>query len=309
MGSLLSWTSPQDPACDFTPDFLGTLLEYSDYNSLPGQVDLTCLTFGGVVYGNYDANWNLSFANPIGFINPQLYAYIGLTKHIQLEFALSPLTIFFRNRSATTLQDLNVGLGFQFLWDKKGTAVPNLRFDANLVLPTGKYEHLNPFLEQADQGGRGTYGGICTLVVNKTFYNIPCHTYNFALNISYYFYGVADVHGINVYSQGLPLNGRGKPGSEILIDFAMEYAFSKHYALALDFQYTHVQKNVLHTHFPGSHQKLTLTSPSADLFQVVPVLEFMINPTIGFYAGASWSLIGRNIASFAQLVLGMDLTF
>jgi hypothetical protein len=107
------------PSCDFAPTFSGTLLEYDNINEAPGDVSLFTSLYGGGSYGVYDDNWGLTVSNSYGIINPAIFGYVGVTKHIQLEFTLQSQTIFFNHHSKTHFGDVTAGLGFQFLWDKK----------------------------------------------------------------------------------------------------------------------------------------------------------------------------------------------
>lgn len=299
------------PSCDFIPQFSGTLLEFDNINEPQGSVSLFASLYGGGSFGIYDNNWGLTINNSYGIINPEVFGYIGLTKYIQFEFTMQAQTIFFNDRSTTHFGDVTAGLGFQFLWDQKNTPTPNLRLDINAIFPTGKYQNLDPLFNSNDANSNGAYGGTITFVLNKLFHNIPCHPYYLSLNLSYTQYGKTSIKGFNAYGGSLDTQGIIHPGSQILLNLATEYAFSKKYAFALDVQYSHVFAPT----FRGTSGYNPTTAMGAiflasqDMFSLTPAFEFTVNPNLAFYVGVSFSLIGRNTPSYAVGNASMSYTF
>ena len=299
------------PSCDFTPTFLGTLLEFDNVNENPRDISLFATLYAGGSYGIYDNKWGLTVANSYGLISPEIFGYIGITKHIQAEFFIPIQTLFFNHHCTTHLGDITAGLGFQFLWEQKNNATPNIRLDLNALFPTGKYDNLDPIFNVNDANGNGAYGGVITFVVDKIFYNIPCHPYNLGLNLSYTQYGKASVKGITAYGGSLTTKGTARPGSTILLNLATEYAFSKKYNFALDVTYAHTFSSKFHgitgKNPDGSIGAMFLASE--DILSLTPALEFIVTPTLGFYLGASFSVIGRNTPSYATGNASISYTF
>lgn len=299
----------------YTPYFVGTILEYPSSNQSPGQTSLQYIMFGGPNYGAYNNGWAMQTGNHYNIINSQLWAYIGITNYLQFEFQVAETTTFFKGKNTTHFGPTVAGLGFQFMWDEKGTPKPNLRIDILETFPTGKHQNLSPYFETNDATGNGSYETSFVFVVQKNFWTIPNHAFNINASLAYTYLHKTNVHGLNVYGGATNTRGKVWPGDTLIFTLSSEYLFIQtkdfELGLALDTQYTHTLRTKFHG-FSGTNSdgsKALITHKSKDLFSILPALEIAFSPNLAVYIGAFFSITGRNTNSFAQGVFSIVGTF
>lgn len=297
--------------CDVEPEFFGSLLELSSTNQDPGEISLQPYLYGGYIYGSYNNDWSFSSSPQYGILNPQVVGYIGLNKYVEIDFTLQSQTVFLNNRAETHLSDFTAGFGFQFLWENKQTATPNIRLVILETFPTGKFENLGPDFGGYNATGYGAFSTFFGLVANKTFYNNPCHPFNLSANIAYFYTCDTKVHGINSYGGGSGTKGKVSPGDAVYLLLSYESFINHLLTFTLDFQYIHTFK----TNFDGvlgvdiDGVSFEISQNSSDLFTLTPAIEFTFNDYLSCYIGAYLTLFGRNTAATAQGAFSLIYSF
>ncbi len=123
----------------------------------------------------------------------------GLSEWMDSQWSI-PFTI---NKSEgkkhEALGDISVLLGFQALNQKPNSYIPNLRITIQEVIPTGRYDGLNP----SDKGTGATGAGSYQTVLSLNFeYLAKINDLNYfrpRLSLSYAYALPNKVHGLNVY--------------------------------------------------------------------------------------------------------------
>ena len=297
------------------PNFAGTVLEFSSSNQNPGQFSIQPLMFLGPYYGSYANDWSLKPTNHYLLVNYQAFGYLGFTKHVQLEFNITSATTAFNGRSTTHLGDSQIGLGFQFLWEERGTPKPNLRFVVLETIPTGAFQNLDPHFMSNDATGFGSYQTDFIFVLKKNFYNIPGHPWNLNASLSYSYFHKTNLHGVNAYFSSPLTDGTIRPRGNLLATFSNEYFLWQKGTFTLNFAIDWTYEHIFKSEFKGilddtlPRRKRKYCTPSQDIFNVLPALEFVFGDHFAFYLGAYFTLLGRNTSSFAQGVFSVAGTF
>jgi|GEM_PF-1339089 len=298
------------PSCDFTPLFYGTLLELPTTNNDPGELTLQPYLYGGACFGVFDNNWNLQ-SGGFGSLNPQLLVYLGLTKHLQIFAEIGSQTIWYHGHSSSDFSDSFLGLGWQFLWDQKGKATPNLILNSVVLFPTGTYQRLGTKFNGFNASGFGSYAAGLGLVIDKTFYSNPCHPLNLALDFGYVYPFKTSLHGINTYGGAENTRGTYHLGGRAFVFLAAEYYINSSLTFSLDVQYQHGFTPTF-TGFAGSYptgEPALILTKSDDELVVSPAIELGFTPQMALYIGGFFTVAGRNVAAYAQGVLSFLISF
>lgn len=304
------YAAQSSPVCDFTPIFYGTLLEFATVNNAPGELSVQPYIYGGICRGYFDNNWNL-IHDSFGIINPELFIYLGLTRHMQFSAFVDSQTVWYKGHSATSWGDSYCGLGWQFLWDQKNTPIPNLRLDTLAVFPTGKYKHLGMDFNGNNSSGLGSYGAIFVLVTNKIFYINPCHPIDVSLDVGYVYLGKTNVQGVNAYGGGPDTHGTIDPKGRAFVFFDLEYYINSRLNFALDVQYEHGFSSPFKGflgNLPDNTPATIVTEPS-DEWTVLPALEIGFTKDMALYVGVYLTVAGRNTQALAEGVVSFLVAF
>jgi hypothetical protein len=117
--------------------------------------------------------------------------------------------------------------------------VPSVALVTNLVLPTGKHDHLDAL---KNGHGSGSFAPEIGFNVQQYFLLKNDRLLRGRINILKDFPLSTDVHGRSVYGTGPDFRGRARPGSKTTLILGAEYSLTKGWVLAFDVEADHWSK-------------------------------------------------------------------
>ncbi len=256
-----------------------------------------------------DTLWNLQFRTP---------GWIGLTQWADLK--LSPVWSWnYRDGQAQwTLNDCSAQLSIQLYKDTLPYKnwLPSIKVCLRETFPTGKYQKLNPDKLGTDGGGMGTYATAVSINFSKILSFPGAQFLNLRLNALYSFPTSLHVKGFNAYGGGAGTDGIVDPEKTVILIFAFEYAFTRNWVIACDFQGLYSSK----THFRGKPGMVPRSdsdinpagiparseNQAAIQYSATPSIEYNWSENVGVLAGVWLTLGGKNSSHFTTGVITLN---
>ncbi|MFL6734391.1 MAG: hypothetical protein ACJ8EY_06825 [Sphingomicrobium sp.] len=149
--------------------------------------------------------------------------------------------------------------------------VPSVALVTNLVLPTGKHDHLGEF---RSGHGSGSFAPEIGINVQQYFLLKNGRLLRGRINILKDFPLRTDVRGRSVYGTGPDFRGRARPGSKTTMIVGAEYSLTREWVLAFDVEADHWGS----THVSGRHAPggplVKQTSPGSWSVGFAPAVEY-----------------------------------
>lgn len=299
--------SHQEP---YEPYFSGSILALPATNMKQGQSTFAPYLVFSNTYGEYKSWWNIEEDSNTWGINPFFEYLYGITDNIGLELYTSFISNFKKGQTATHFQDSIIVLGFQISNDIQGTWIPDFRLDLEEILPTGKYQNLNPKKFGIDSTGQGSWQTGFNLIVQKKF---PTKNHFLLLKwtLGYLFPASVHVRNLNAYGGGYGTRGKAYPGQTVNMFFSGEYSITQNWVFAFDTFFFRQRKAT----FSGKRGK----KPDGTLQQVglpysyqlsfAPQIEYNFSPYSGFLVGLWASLVGKNTPAFYSGIIAYYVVF
>lgn len=277
------------------PWFMGTLLAIFPENIAPQKFLFETTWFHTRFYGAYGPNSSLIQSRNVHADAILFLFETGITKDIDVAITFTETYARASEGVVAHLGDIYLQFGFQVARDKKGSWIPDIRVLAGSLFPTGKFENLNPLLMGADISGGGAFAPFLGLVIQKIFYNIPCHPYSINFNFLVFEHSSVHVHGANIFGGAPGTRGVVHPGEDFIFNLAYEFKFNKHWGWGVDLHYTYQNRSSFHNEggdvsFPGA--------PSSNVFSVAPEIEYNLSASVAIEFALWYSLLTRNSLGF-----------
>ena len=274
------------------PWFTGPLLTPSGHVIPNGHYNIEPYEFVSVNYGVYDQNWHTVSA-PHNFYNVNTQVPIQVGMPFNLDFTFTPQWSWNHIHGAShwVLNDMPWGFDYQLLNHKKGRWWPAVKLALRANFPFGKYKKLDPHEKGTDIGGTGSWLPAIGLVTSHIYWWGGNLFFAPRFNVQYTIPNAVHVKGLNTYGGGHRTNGTVYPGQQLLFQLGFEMAVSRHWVLAGDVQYIHINK----TRFKGHAGKTlgirnTVGFPSSEQLSLAPAIEYNWTPFVGIIAGAWFSV-------------------
>lgn len=236
-------------------------------------------------------------------VNPSLQLTFGLTEW--MDFEIIP-QVFYQNAegaSAFDVGDTLVGVDFQ-LFDGTNKVMPSVLLSLEEIMPTGKYQRLNPAKNTADSTGKGSWISQASLVFYKLIALSNGHYLSAALDFTYSLPTHVYVNNYNAYGGGPKTKGQVTPGNYFTSILSFEYTLTKNWVLALDSLYIHSNS----TGFQGT-TSFPVGGPSSDQLSFTPAIEYNFNKRLGVIAGAWFTAWGKSSSRFAGAVVSLSYVY
>lgn len=309
---VLARTYPPS-AVEETPWFTGPILTPSAHVVPCGHQNYEPYIYWTQINGVYDSNWH-PHSSPL-FTNVLLQGTIQIGIFKDFEFDLAPQEVYNRTQGQHMwrVSDLPLALGYQILEDtidKQEQWWPAIKLRLGLNVPLGKYDHLNPTRLGTDAGGIGTWYPGVGIVFSKLFHIKDIHFLSTRLFLTYNVGTAVNVKDLSIYGgadamPGVPgTKGKVYPGNIFLLLNGYELSLTQNWALALDFEYQHMNR----ARFSGSSPAGTRPGlPSQEVFAFAPGLEYNWNANVGIIAGPWFTFAGRNANRFISYVAALNI--
>ena len=290
----------------FNPWYAGPLLTPSAHNVPPGEYVVQPYLFIKNTYARFNENRRSQNIPDIWTIQPLMLLQMGWLSWLDFTVTVQG---FYNNQSRQDSfywGDTSFEWGIQLM--KEQPYRPAIRITVTESVPTGRYEKLNPAKNGIDATGTGAYSSNFSLNFSKVIWWVSDHPFAFRASFNYTIpNALVQVQEFNAYGGGRDTRGKVRPGNAIAIDTSIELSFTQRWVFALDLVYTYQN----HSTFSG-HRGRTLAgkiasvgAPSNDNLSAAPAIEYNPSATMGFLAGAWFTITGRNSSDFIAAVLTM----
>jgi hypothetical protein len=159
--------------------------------------------------------------------------------------------------------------------------VPSVALVTNLVLPTGKHDHLS---EVRSGNGSGSFAPEIGINVQQYFLLKSGRLLRGRINVLKDFPLRNKVSGRSVYGTGLDFRGHARPGSKTSVIFGAEYSLTKEWVLAFDMERDQWGKTEV-TGRDGNGAVVKRTSPKSWNVGFAPAVEYNWSDRAGAIVG------------------------
>jgi hypothetical protein len=292
------------------PWFTGPLLAPSGHNIPKGHSNLETYALRIHADGLYNA-LGQEIQSPLyqtTVINP-IFSH-GYTDWLDLMLNVPYVINTTRDVHYERLADVAVGAGFQ-LYEQKGKRD---RIDARIflqeVIPTGRFDHLNPRLLGTDSTGLGSYQTQLSLNLQYLMELFPSHYLRTRLVLSHLRFSSVDLHGLSSYGGSAGTQGRIQPGHENDVDLAFEYTLTQHWVAVMEGYVSQGSESLFNGIFniegiggPKDNVGFDRYSEKA----LAPAIEYNFNENVGIIGGVWFPVAGTNTGHYTTYLLALNI--
>ena len=239
----------------------------------------------------------------------------GISDTMDVQITLPYTIIYNANFTYDHLSDISVILGYQMLKQGQSWLMPNLRFTVQEIIPSGKYDNLNPVGSGADGNGLGSYQTGLSLnfqrLIPLTAILTEDNYLSAHLNLAYFYAANVQLHGRSVYGGNTDTRGTFMPGQQFSADIAFELSLMRHLSLVLEgFLWNRSTSTFLGTlghDSLGNNADIQLAPKKQVTY--APAIEYSYNKNFGIIAGYWFSTKGKNSSDFNSYVIALNFYF
>lgn len=315
---LAAYEGSVDGKNEIQPWFTGPILATSGNVVTAGHFNVEPYVFAFARTSFYDHSWNPQPIDTLWNVQFKTPFWVGLTSWSDVK--VNPVWgwNYRKGRSQWVLGDWSAKVSFQLyrssLSSKSWT--PSIKVSFRETFPTGKYQKLNPDKLGTDGGGSGAWVNTFSLNLSKVYQIYETHFLNFRLNLQYSLPTSVHVKGFNAYGGGIGTNGVVDPEKTFLAIFAFEYALSRNWVIACDFQGVYSSKTTFSGYagiVPGTSSDVTpsgvpaLNESKASIqYSMAPAIEYNWSQNLGLIAGVWLTVAGKNASRFTTGVIALN---
>jgi len=242
-------------------------------------------------------------ANPI-------FSY-GLTDSIDAQVSVPFSLNYLPGRIGRHVGDTSVLLGLQLLRQEEGKWPPNARVTLQGIIPTGKFDGLNPTDKGTGVTGAGAYENVISLNLQELLEIYDEHYLRTRLSLSFLY---SYPFGINGYTAMFPqVYARGRVNERTLVsgDLAFEYTLTQHWVAVMEGYIIH-RKGTIFMGVVDANNNNTyeyLKRPDTTLTSLSPAIEYNFTDSIGIIAGYWFAVQGRTAPDFKTWVVALNISW
>lgn len=276
--------------------FTGPIITPNPQTVPPDHPGLELVLIGCKHYGFYDAQGNLNKIPSIWGIQPLFDFQVGFNSILGAEIIGSMITNFCHGETSTHLADSIFRLGFQVSTDKKSSWIPDFRILFQETFPTGTYRKLDPQKKGTDSIGQGSFQTGIQFVFQKLFQAQELHPFRLRGSIGYFVPSPVNVKGLNCYGGNSQTKGTVYPSTYFSGFFYGEYALSRRWALACEFNYQQGNKGKF-----SRKKGPRIRVPSFNQFSILPEIQHTFAENLGVILGGWFTVAGKNSSAFSRV--------
>ncbi|CDZ78818.1 hypothetical protein BN59_03132 [Legionella massiliensis] len=250
---------------------------------------------------------------PAGFRNVEVTPILtaGINSFMDLQTSLPYDYSWDRGKHGNGIGDYSIALGFQALRQKEGSWLPDLRIVLQEVIPTGRFERLDPKKLGTDQTGSGSYQTFLGFNFQKLFTVNKEHYIRTRLSLVGSYPSDVKVHGVNAFGGNRLTEGKVHPGRSYSVDAAIEYTLTQHWVPVMEALYVHSTS----TNFSGNPgftpggSFANVGGKGGDSASLAPAVEYNFTPSLGIIGGVWFSVTGPHGAKFASTTVAVNYFF
>ena len=297
-------TSPIQAGGGYEQWFMGPIITPNPTTVPPGHPALELDLIARKDYGFYDSHGKLKHTPAIWGIQPLFDFQVGFNSVLGAELIGSTVTNFSQGASSTHLGDSIFRLGFQISTDQNDSWVPDFRILLQETFPTGKYQKFNPDKHGTDSTGQGSFQTGIQFIFQKAFLVKNPHPFRIRGSVGYFVPSAVAVKGLNYYGGSQKTRGTVYLGNYLSSFFYGEYALSRTWALACEFNYLQGGN--------GSFSKTRgpeIEVPSFSQWSIIPEIQHTYTENLGIILGGWFTVAGKNSSAFSKVFCAVLLLF
>jgi hypothetical protein len=220
---LATWSANTDPW------FTGPLFENHPVTMPVGQGFVGFSSNDVANRGFFDTNGNVVSTPRTSVDNYAIDFAYGLSENTDYRINVMYLRNLVSGSSYSNLGDTTMHFGYQVFRQKNSRWLPDLRLTIEEIFPTGRWDHLNPADHGADSTGVGSFQTAVGIRVRKM---IPLPYEHFLVlhgRFAFNHPSPVPIDGFSIYGGALSTKGTLTLGNSALLDFALEYNFTKNW--------------------------------------------------------------------------------
>jgi hypothetical protein len=289
------------------PWFTGSLLAPLGEVVPSGHFEIDFYNLLTIETGEYNKNWRVDDIPNFYSYTPQIYGYFGITSWMDIQIVPQLAVNWTEGKNSVGFGDLYIAFDFQLYSSENEGWFPGVKLSVGELLPTGKYQRLDPHKLDTDQTGFGSYITFVTLTFFKIYNLYDNHFLSFNLTGECGIPSRTSVLEFNAYGGGFDTEGHVEPGTIFTGICSFEYNLNQNWSLALDTYWNH--ENL--TSFSGDTGidedglPAEIGTPSSDTLSFAPALEYGFSENCGIIGGCWFSAMGRNNAQFRNAVVNL----
>lgn len=232
----------------------------------------------------------------------------GINNFMDLQTSLPYDYSWDRDQHGNGFSDYSIALGFQALKQKEQGLLPDLRIVLQEVIPTGRFERLNPRRLGTDQTGSGAYQTFIGLNFQELFTFKNGHYLRTRLGFVASFASHVFVEGLNTFGGNPFTEGTVRPGNGYAVDLAAEYTLTQHWVPVMEALYVHGDKTAFNGN-PGFTPGGTVGSVGGrggESVSLAPAIEYNFTANLGIIGGVWFSITGPHAAKFTTTTLAVN---
>ncbi len=287
------------------PWFTGPLLAPAGKTIPLGHFNFELYAFDTKLLGEYDARGKKTRI-PL-FQTTQynaLFTY-GLADNADAEISIPYNINKSEGKRAQHIGDTTVILGYQALRQQPKSWIPNLRVVLAEVIPTGRFDNLNPTDLGTGVTGAGSYQTILGLHFQDLSQFSDTHYLRTRFALSYVYADPIKTSGKNGFGGILTTRGHIKPGSTIAADLAGEFTVTQNWVAVMEVYYLHHQ-DAQFTGQDASLKPLFIHHPAFFTTSIAPAIEYNFSQHFGIIGGVWLSVQGKNSPVFSSAVIAFN---
>ncbi|KTD19333.1 Fe-S protein [Legionella lansingensis] len=289
------------------PWFTGPLLAPAGHTIPRGHSNLETYGFYTVNNGVFSRHWKLIHTpRSESFIGNPIFSH-GLTDRMDVQYSLP--YVYNRNQGASSqsIGDTSAILGYQALEQKDSKWRPDLRVAVQGIVPTGKFEGLDPLNNGADATGLGSYQTGVALNFQH-LRQLGNHYLRSRLSLNYLHASKVSIRGLSSFGGTPQTAGKIDPGDLFSVDVAAEFTLTQNWVAVMESYYASRGA----TSFNGivgnlaSGMPATIGHGDIEEITLAPAIEYNFSSNVGIIAGPWFTVTGRETTNFISYVLALN---
>lgn len=239
-------------------------------------------------------------------LNP-LLGY-GLTDSIDVQLSLPYARNKTLGKSKDHISDTSILLGFQAHKQQPGSRLPDLRITVQQIIPTGRFDNLNPIDKGTGATGAGGFQNILSLDFQQLTQLTELHYLRTRLALAYMYSFSHDVDGFSAIGGGVDTHGVDKPGDLMTADLAGEFSVTQNWVAVMEMYYTYHAAGLFKGRLGFNEDGLmaTVDNPTTTFVSFAPAIEYNFSEHYGIIAGVWFSVQGKNAPVFTSTVIAFN---
>lgn len=250
---------------------------------------------------------------PAGFRNIEVIPIVtaGINDFMDLQTSLPYDYNWDGGEHGNGIGDFSIALGFQALRQKDKSWLPDLRVVLQEIIPTGRFDHLDPKKLSTDETGTGSYQTILGFNFQKLFTLSNDHYLRTRLSLAAAFSSVVYVEGANAFGGNRLTRGKVNPGNSYSIDGAVEYTLNQHWVPVMEVLYAHSNSTsfIGNPGFTPGGSFANVGGAGGDSASLAPAIEYNFTATLGIIGGVWFSVTGPHSGKFTSTAVAVNYFF